>query len=164
MQEVALVSDTHIPTRAGELPDSFAGLIGDADHTIHAGDFVGEDAFRRITDLAGGALTAVEGNMDRGLDLPTVTTVTVGGVTFVVTHGTGSPVGYEGRVARAVREHADSDAIGVAGHSHDVLDTVHEGIRILNPGSVTGASPAEATTMMTAAVDGGEVDVRLHEL
>ena len=164
MQEVALVSDTHIPTRAGELPDSFAELIGDADHTIHAGDFVGEDAFRRITDLAGGALTAVEGNMDRGLDLPTVATVTVGGVTFVVTHGTGSPVGYEGRVARAVREHADSDAIGVAGHSHDVLDTVHEGIRILNPGSVTGASPAEATTMMTAAVDGGEVDVRLHEL
>ncbi|ERH09278.1 MAG: hypothetical protein J07HX64_01031 [halophilic archaeon J07HX64] len=34
---------------------------------------------------------------------------------------------------------------------------------MLNPGSVTGASPAERATMMTATVDGGELTVRLHE-
>jgi putative phosphoesterase len=163
MHTVALVSDTHIPTRASEVPEPFAGRMHDADHVIHAGDFVSREAFDAVEHLAGGALTAVEGNMDRGLDLPGVATVTIGGVTFVVTHGTGTPAGYEGRVTSAVREHADADAVGVAGHSHDVLDTVHDGIRILNPGSVTGAPPAEATTMMTATVADGEVDVTLHE-
>jgi putative phosphoesterase len=163
MHTAALVSDTHIPARASEVPEPFAGRMRDADHVIHAGDFVSREAFDAVEHLAGGALTAVEGNMDRGLDLPGVATVTIGGVTFVVTHGTGTPAGYEGRVARAVREHADADAIGVAGHTHEALDTVHDGIRILNPGSVTGASPAEATTMMTATVADGEVDVTLHE-
>jgi len=163
MHTVALVSDTHIPTRASEIPGLFAGQMRDADHVIHAGDFVSREASDAIEDIAGGALTAVEGNMDRGLDLPGVATTTLEGVTFVVTHGTGSPVGYEGRVARAVREHADADAVGVAGHTHEALDTVHDGIRILNPGSVTGASPAEAATMMTATVADGEVDVTLHE-
>jgi len=162
MQNVALVSDTHIPTRASEIPGPFAERIRSADHVIHAGDFVSEAAFDTVGELADGALTAVEGNMDRGLDLPGVVTVTLGGVTFVVTHGTGDPAGYGGRVVRTVREHADADAIGVAGHSHDVLDTVRDGVRILNPGSVTGAPPAEATTMMTATVGGGEVDVSLH--
>lgn len=163
MQQVTLVSDTHIPTRASEIPGPFAERIEEADHVIHAGDFVSEAAFETVAELAGGALTAVEGNMDREVDLPGVVTVTIEGVTFVVTHGTGDPAGYEGRVVHAVREHADTDAIGVAGHSHDVLDTVHKGVRILNPGSVTGAPPAEATTMMTVAVDDGEVDVSLHE-
>jgi putative phosphoesterase len=163
MQQVALVSDTHIPTRASEIPGPFAERIRKADRVIHAGDFVSEAAFDTVAELAGGAFTAVEGNMDRGLDLPEVATVTVGGVTFVVTHGTGDPAGYGGRVTRAVREHADTDAIGVAGHSHDVLDTVHKGVRILNPGSVTGAPPAEATTMMTATVENGGVDVSLHK-
>jgi putative phosphoesterase len=163
MQQVALVSDTHVPTRASEIPGAFAERIREADHVIHAGDFVSEAAFETIAELADGAFTAVEGNMDRGLDLPEAATVTVAGVTFVVTHGTGDPAGYESRVVRAVREHADADAIGVAGHSHDVLDTVHRGVRILNPGSVTGAPPAEATTMMTATVEDGEVDVSLHK-
>jgi putative phosphoesterase len=163
MQKVALVSDTHIPTRATQIPEPFAERIRRADHVIHAGDFVSKAAFDTMVDLADGALTGVEGNMDRGLDLPSVETVTIEGVTFVVTHGTGDPAGYERRVLQAVREHGGADAIGVAGHSHDVLDTVHDGTRILNPGSVTGASPAEVTTMMTVAVEDGEVDVSLHE-
>jgi putative phosphoesterase len=163
MQKVALVSDTHIPTRANEIPEPFVERIREADQVIHAGDFVSEAAFDTVAGLADGALTAVEGNMDRDLDLPAVATVAIEGAAFVVTHGTGDPVGYEGRVIRTVREHAGADAIGVAGHSHDVLDTVRDGIRILNPGSVTGASPAEATTMMTATVEDGEVDVSLHE-
>ncbi|WP_217920486.1 metallophosphoesterase family protein [Halolamina sp. CBA1230] len=53
--------------------------------------------------------------------------------------------------------------VGVGGHTHVVEDTVHEGVRVLNPGSVTGAEPAERTTMMTVVAEGGEVDVTLHE-
>ncbi|GAB7012370.1 metallophosphoesterase family protein [Halolamina salina] len=53
--------------------------------------------------------------------------------------------------------------VGIGGHTHVVEDTVHEGVRVLNPGSVTGADPAERATMMTVTAEDGEVDVTLHE-
>ncbi len=161
--QVALVSDTHIPSRAQRIPDSFRDEIRSADHVIHAGDFDSEGALADIQDLAP-ALTAVHGNMDPNVGLPTVATVELDGVEFVVTHGTGSKRGYEARVANAVREHAETaNAVGVAGHTHEVLDDTYEGIRLLNPGSVTGAAPADRATMMTAVVADGALDVTLHE-
>jgi len=156
--DVALISDTHIPSRASRIPDSFQREIESADHVIHAGDFDSEGALSNVTALAP-RLTAVGGNMDRRFDLPDRATVEFEGVTFVVTHGTGSKRGYEDRVARIVREEADSRAVGVAGHTHEVLDTTHGGVRLLNPGSATGAAPATRATMMLATVRDGKLDV-----
>jgi hypothetical protein len=34
----------------------------------------------------------------------------------------------------------------------------------LNPGSVTGAAPAERTTMFEIEAEDGEIDVALHEV
>jgi len=161
--EVAIVADSHIPSRATRLPDAFRERIAAADHVIHAGDYDSERALSDVRELAPD-LTAVSGNMDPRLDLPSVATVTLEGVSFVVTHGTGSPQGYEDRVAATAREHADvDDPVAVAGHTHEVLDTTHDGIRVLNPGSMTGASPASRTTMMTATVDDGEMNVEIHQ-
>jgi len=163
--EVVLISDTHIPSRASEVPTAFAERVRAAEHIIHAGDFDSTGAFASVRAMAGsGAFTAVSGNMDRGLGLPDVQTVELGGVEFVVTHGTGPARGYRERLADTVRAHAETDsAVGVAGHTHQTLDTRHDGVRLLNPGSVTGASPADRATMMTATVDDGELTVRLHE-
>ena len=36
-------------------------------------------------------------------------------------------------------------------------------MRFLNPGSATGAAPAERATMLTVEVDDGEVDVTAYE-
>jgi putative phosphoesterase len=161
--QVALISDTHIPSRAKHVPDWVRAAVRDADHVIHAGDFDSPEALATIEDLAP-SLTAVTGNMDSGLDLPGVATVELGGVEFVVTHGTGSPVGYEDRVASTVREQAsDGPTVGVAGHTHEVLDTTVDGVRLLNPGSATGAAPAATTSMMTATVADGELDAEVHE-
>jgi putative phosphoesterase len=164
MKQVAIVSDTHVPTRAPLIPDPFEERVREADHVIHAGDFTSRETLDRTENLAGGNLTAVRGNMDGGLDLPGVESVDVEGVTFVVTHGTGPPAGYASRIVGAVRERAEENAVGVAGHTHEVLDTVAEGVRILNPGSATGASPADRTTMLTATIRGAELDVTVHEL
>lgn len=164
MTEVAIISDTHIPSRATAIPDRFESLVREAEYTIHAGDFTDPQTVEHVRDLADGNLTAVVGNMDRGLDVPFVDSVTIEGVTFVVTHGTGDPDGYEDRVVSRVRESADDEAIGVAGHTHEPKDTVYDGVRILNPGSVTGAPPADRTTMMTATVEDGAVEVTRHEL
>ena len=161
--QVALISDTHIPSRETEIPDAFEDSIESADHVIHAGDFDSEGALATQRTLAP-ELTAVAGNMDPRIGLPAVATVELGGVEFVVTHGTGSPGGWARRVAETVREHASgATAVGVAGHTHEVTDTHHDGIRLLNPGSATGAAPASRTTMMTARVADGDIAVDVHE-
>jgi len=161
--DVAIIADTHVPSRASGIPGWVRERVRAADHVIHAGDFETSAVVETVRALADGSLTAVQGNIDGpDVDLPAVATVERGGVEFVVTHGTGDRVGYEDRVAGAVREHGGPDAVGVAGHTHEPLDTVHEGVRILNPGSATGADPATGTTMLTATVGTGDPDVRLH--
>lgn len=161
--QVAIISDTHIPSRAKHVPDWVRDEVRAADHVIHAGDFDSPEALATVEDLAP-ELTAVTGNMDSGLDLPGVATVDLGGVEFVVTHGTGNPVGYEERVASTVREHAsDGPTVGVAGHTHELLDTTVDSLRLLNPGSATGAAPAATTSMLTATVADGELTVAVHE-
>ncbi len=123
--DVALISDSHIPSREHEIPPSFRERIEVADHVIHAGDFDSKGALADIRHMAT-ALTAVSGNIDPQIGLPERATVELGGVTFVVTHGTGSPRGWADRVAVAVRDEADSSAVGVAGHTHERTDTVYE--------------------------------------
>lgn len=164
MDRLAIISDSHIPERASEFPDPFRERIRSADKVIHVGDFTSGDVLAEVESLADGDLTAVYGNMDpRNLDLPVVDTLTTEGVPFVVTHGTGTPDDYEERVAGIVREEADENAIGIAGHTHEVLDTTREGIRLLNPGSITGAPPASHATMMIVDVDDGDLDVTIQE-
>lgn len=158
MERVAILADTHIPSRATDLPGFVETELEDADVVVHAGDFDSLDAFETIRDLAD-ELVAVFGNMDpRHLDLAAVDSVWVEDVQFVVAHGHGG--NYDERVLRAVRDERDTpDAIGVSGHTHELRDVEIEGVRLLNPGSATGVGPAERASMLVADVDGGEVDV-----
>lgn len=178
--QIAICSDTHVPSRAQSIPEAVRELVESADHVIHAGDFDSKGTIADMRDLAQ-SLTAVRGNMDPAVGLPEVATVELGGVEFVVTHGTGPTRGYEDRVASIAREHASAEVpdgeagadrakadrggpIAVAGHTHEMLDTTRAGVRLLNPGSATGAPPASRPTMMTATVQDGEIDVQRHEL
>ena len=164
MVTVAVISDSHIPERAEGIPAAFRERIATADRVVHAGDFTDPSALETVRELAGDRLVAVYGNMDpRNLDLPAVETFEAGGVAFVVTHGTGDLETYEARVADVVREAADGDAVGIAGHTHEVLDETVDGVRLLNPGSVTGADPAERATMLTVEAEGGALEVDVHE-
>ncbi|AWB27216.1 metallophosphoesterase family protein [Halococcoides cellulosivorans] len=162
---VAIVSDAHIPSRATEIPDSAKERLRDADHVICAGDFDSTDGYARFVDLAP-RMTAVAGNTDpRSLDLPDVATVELEGVTFVVTHGDGLARYAMGLADLAEREAPDADRlVAVAGHTHDVLDERVQSVRIVNPGSVTGAAPARRATLCHATVANGEIDLDLVEL
>lgn len=161
--EIALISDTHIPSRAARLPDWVRERVREADHVIHAGDVDSPDALAAIEDVSR-ELTVVSGNMDAGLDLPAVATLERGGVEFVVTHGTGSKNGYERRVASTVRDHASADpVVGVSGHTHEPMDATVDGVRLLNPGSATGAAPAPRASMLIAQVEDGDLSVEVLE-
>jgi putative phosphoesterase len=165
MVTVAIVSDTHVPSRASRIPTWVRQEMAAADHVVHAGDFDSKRAIETVERHAE-HLTAVRGNVDPGrLDFPTVDTLTVEGVEFVVTHGDGSMHDYRERVIRTVRREANdpASAVGVSGHTHEVHDEVVGEIHLLNPGSATAASPAPAETMLVADVERGDLDVTHRE-
>jgi len=159
---LAVISDTHVPGREARIPDWVRERLREADHVVHAGDFDAPETLGTVRDLAGGdeRLTAVRGNVDPpGVDLPATATLAVEGVRFLVTHGTGSHAGYRERVAGFVRDEAGPDAVGISGHTHQYLDARTDGVRLLNPGSATGARPATVASMMAVDVADGEVSV-----
>ena len=160
--QVALISDTHMPSRASGIPAWVEDAVRDADHTIHVGDFDSREGYDAVMDLVDENVTAVKGNMDPDeLGLPEVATIELGGVTFVAIHGTGPTdvEGYLELVADTAREEGGPDAVGLCGHTHSVMDEEHHGMRLLNPGSATGADPADEATMMLLDVEDGELDV-----
>jgi putative phosphoesterase len=156
---VVIIGDTHVPSRARGFPAWVDDRVEAADHVVHAGDFDSRRALDHVRSLATD-LTAVLGNTDPGheLDLPTVATLAVDGVEFVVTHGNG-PGEYDRRVLETVRAHGGEGAVGVAGHTHRPRDDVVEGVRLLNAGSATGANPGDVPTLVEATVEGDDLDV-----
>jgi hypothetical protein len=158
---VVVLSDTHVPTRVPTLSGWVRDAVAGADHAIHAGDFDSVETLSTVRDLADGNLTAVRGNVDDpGVELPAVATVELGGVAFVVTHGHGGPAAtYRRRLADVVREHAGPDGVGVGGHIHEYLDEVHGEVRLLNPGSATGANPGDEPSLMRLDVADGALSV-----
>jgi putative phosphoesterase len=162
---IAIISDTHIPSRASEIPDWVLDELDVADRAIHAGDFDTYDSHDRVQEVTPD-LTAVLGNIDpQDLDVPEVATLDVEGVRFVVTHGTGSIADYEERVGGIVAEHAAADrlTVGVAGHTHQQTEWEHEGYRCLNPGTCTAADPATIASMLIATVDGETLDIEKRQ-
>ncbi|MFB6789594.1 metallophosphoesterase family protein [Streptomyces olivaceus] len=159
-----LVSDTHLPKRAKELPAPLLAEIPRADVVLHAGDWVDTTTL----DLLEGRsrrLVGVYGNNDGPAlraRLPEVARADLGGLRFGVVHETGSA---QGRERRCAARFPDLDVL-VFGHSHIPWDTTADtGLRLLNPGSPTDRRRQPHCTYMTAEVTGGRLaEVALHRL
>ena len=164
-----IIADTHVPTRARELPARVWDEIDSADVVIHAGDWMDPGLLDSLEDRSK-RLIACWGNND-GPELrerlPEVARVTLDGVRLVVTHETGASAGREKRMAKA---YPDTDVL-VFGHSHIPWDTTAptvsgEGeLRLLNPGSPTDRRRQPHCTYMSATIECGALhDVELHRL
>jgi len=150
-----LISDTHIPGRAHELPGAVLHAAAAADLVIHAGDWVAASVLDELEQHAD--VLGVFGNND-GSDLrqrlPEVARRTIDGVRFAVVHETGQATGREMRMDAL---YPDTDVL-VFGHSHIPWDTVTpRGMRLLNPGSPTDRRRQPVCTLMTAMLDGGRL-------
>ncbi|MFD8201931.1 metallophosphoesterase family protein [Streptomyces sp. NPDC059701] len=159
-----LMSDTHLPKRARELPAPLLAEIPRADVVLHAGDWVDTDTLD-LLEARSRRLVAVYGNNDGpGLRarLPEVARADLGGLRFGVVHETGAA---QGREARCAARFPDLDVL-VFGHSHIPWDTTAgTGLRLLNPGSPTDRRRQPYCTYMTATATGGRLeDVGLHRL
>ncbi|MBX6390655.1 MAG: YfcE family phosphodiesterase, partial [Frankia sp.] len=116
-----VLADTHVPTRAHDLPDQVWAQVDAADIVIHAGDWVSRDLLDRLSTRAR-HLLACWGNNDgpeiRSV-LPEVARATLAGLRFVVVHETGAAAGRDRRMAAA---YPDADVL-VFGHSHIPWDS-----------------------------------------
>ncbi len=161
---IVLISDTHIPHRARDLPAPLWRQVESADVVIHAGDWVHVDLLDEL-QARSALLVGCWGNNDGPLlraRLPERVDVTLGGVRFTVVHETGAAAGREARMTKA---YPDTDVL-VFGHSHIPWDTTTDsGLRLLNPGSPTDRRRQPFHTYMTAiAGDGALREVSLHRV
>ncbi|MET8999886.1 YfcE family phosphodiesterase [Amycolatopsis sp. NPDC004169] len=159
-----LISDTHLPARARELPAQVWAEVAAADVVVHAGDWVDVALLDELEERSK-RLIGVYGNNDGPAlraRLPEIARAELGGVRLAVIHETGAK---QGREQRCAAQFPDTDVL-VFGHSHIPWDTVApSGLRLLNPGSPTDRRRQPYCTYQTASVrDGALADVELHRL
>ena len=162
--KLLVISDTHVPARARDLPAELWRAVDDADLVIHAGDWV-DVALLDTLSARSAALLGVYGNNDGPAlraRLPEVARLSVQGVRLAVVHETGPAARREERCAA---RYPGVDVL-VFGHSHIPWDSVAaNGMRLLNPGSPTDRRRQPTGTYLTAAItDGALVDVELRPL
>lgn len=160
---VLLMSDTHLPLRARDLPTALWAEVDRADLVVHAGDWVDVATLDRL-EARSRSLLACWGNNDGPelrARLPEVARATVAGVRVAVVHETGSK---DRRDVRMRAAYPDTDLL-VFGHSHIPWDTTYSGLRLLNPGSPTDRRQQPSCTWMTCRLaDGAVHDVVVHRL
>lgn len=161
---LVLISDTHLPKRARDLPASLWDAIDGADVVVHAGDWVDEAALDAIEGRSA-RLIACYGNNDGAalrFRLPEIAYATLDGLRIAVVHETGPSTG---RNERCAARFPEVDLL-VFGHSHIPWDaTAATGLRLLNPGSPTDRRRQPYATFMTATIaDGALKNVELHRI
>ena len=134
VKKIGVISDTHIPRAAKELPKSIYREFRGADMILHAGDLIELSVLEKLQDMA--PTHAVSGNMD----MPEVKEalrqkkiINVNGFKIGLFHGYGHPAKIVGIVSR---EFSGVDVI-VFGHSHSPLCERIKNTLFFNPGSPT---------------------------
>jgi len=141
---ILVLSDTHMPRVAHELPPEILEEIGKSDMVLHAGDFVETEVLDTIRRLKK-EFHAVYGNMDPPelrRQLKDKEIITVGKFKIGLTHGYGAP---KDLIQTVGGEFKNVDAI-VFGHSHAAVNIEKEGTLFFNPGSPTDTIFAKVNT------------------
>jgi putative phosphoesterase len=167
-----LLSDTHLPKRAKDLPAALWADVDAADLVVHAGDWV-DLATVDALQARSRSFVGVRGNNDDASGfadrLPLVARFDVEELRVALVHETGAATGRERRAAAA---YPDTDVL-VFGHSHIPWDTRATGpvvggttgaLRLLNPGSPTDRRRQPDFTWMRCSVDGSALAVELVRL
>ena len=159
---LAIISDTHLPRGARELPRACVERLRDADAILHAGDLIEASVLAYLESL-GPPVHAVRGNVDAAdlqARLPLTRIVEADGARIAMVHDAGPA---DRRLAHLRARFPDADAV-VFGHSHLPLLEEKDGFTIFNPGSPTERRRAPHHTMGIATVDHARVTFELLEL
>jgi len=142
---IAIISDSHIPSRAEEIPEKFWDKIEEADIAVHAGDYAREETFNAL-EAYSNEFYGVKGNCDffKTDNLEQSHTFESEGLKFGVYHGTGiSPRGHTTTLEKIALEDLKVDVL-INGHTHQEEIKETDKALLINPGSCTGAGGGSA--------------------
>lgn len=158
---IGLISDTHIPDRAREIPQKVKEAFKDVDLILHAGDLTSLSVIEELKKIA--PVMAIQGNMDRvnGIDLPKARVIQAEDLRIGLVHGEVYPRADTQQLLYLARQ-LEADIL-VSGHSHQPKIEQVEGVLLLNPGSAIVPRLADRTVMLLK-IDKKEVDVELVKI
>jgi uncharacterized protein len=154
---IAVLADTHAPSRWRRCPPTVARHLAGADLILHAGDVCTAEVLHELAAFA--PVRAVLGNNDgpdvRAWGAPPSLALDLEGLRVGMVHDAGPRAG---RVGRLRRRFPIADLV-VFGHSHIPLDLDDEelGLRIFNPGSPTDRRRQPQGTIGLLRVDHGRL-------
>lgn len=165
---IAVISDSHIPSRAEKIPEKFWDRIEEADITVHAGDYAREETYNAVEEYSK-KFYGVKGNCDffESDNLEQSHTFEAEGLKFGVYHGTGiSPRGHIPTLEKIAEEDLEVEVL-IHGHTHQQEIEKTDKALLLNPGSCTGvgggSSRSSNPTMMTIDTT-DKVEIKILEL
>ncbi|MGD0335776.1 MAG: YfcE family phosphodiesterase [Candidatus Omnitrophota bacterium] len=135
--KIGVISDTHIPERAAQIPQKILDAFKGMDMVIHAGDLVDIRTLEQLKAVCDN-VKAVSGNMDNEEILrllPQKIVFKAGTRTIGVMHGFGAPNHLLEYVTEAFKE--DKVDIVIFGHAHTPFNETRNGVLYFNPGSPT---------------------------
>lgn len=134
--KIGVISDTHIPRMAKDLPKVIYEELSKVDLILHAGDLVEINFLEKLRKI--NKTIAVSGNMDSrevsGV-LKSKEIIEAGKFKIGLIHGRGAP---EGIMERLIAEFKgeEIDCL-VFGHTHRPVNEIKNKILLFNPGSPT---------------------------
>ena len=158
---IGLISDTHIPDRARQIPEKVLESFENVDLIIHAGDLTTRAVIDELEKIA--PVVAIQGNMDRvaGLDLPKAQVIEAEGMKIGVAHGEVYPRADTQQLLYLAKELNAN--ILVTGHSHQPKIEQVKDVLLLNPGSPIVPRLADRTVMLLE-INNKNVDVEIIKI
>lgn len=133
---IIVLSDTHVPRMARDIPKAVYGEIRKADLVLHAGDFTEISFLEKLRKIK--KTVGVYGNMDSGelsSTLKAKEVIEAGKFRIGLIHGWGAPEGLTDRIAEEFKD--DNVDCIVFGHTHRPFNETIKKILLFNPGSLT---------------------------
>ncbi len=133
---ILVLSDTHVPRMARDIPKAVYDDIKKSDLVLHAGDFVEMSFLEKLRKVK--KTIAVFGNMDSkeiSSSLKSKEIIEAGKFRIGLIHGWGSPDGLADRILEEFK--GDKVDCIVFGHSHRPMNEMIKKVLFFNPGSTT---------------------------
>jgi len=134
---IGVISDTHIPDRAQELPPEVLEQLRHVDMVIHAGDLVDLSVLEKLRAVCG-SVKAVWGNMDPPevkKELAEKEILKIGRHKIGIMHGYGHPAKLIELLSSVFKN--DGVDIIIFGHAHYSVNEKKGNVLFFNPGSLT---------------------------
>lgn len=159
--KILVLSDTHIPIAAQDLPKAVYDAANNVDMIFHAGDFIEARLLDKLRSLK--EVRAVYGNMDtQGIraQLNPKEVITIGKLKIGLIHGYGAP----SELLGSVRKEFEKIDCLVFGHSHIATNVRKDGILFFNPGSPTDKIFASKNSYGILEVTDKKIEGKIVEL